>query len=175
MNGPGAIWQQAADNFDRHVRAVGDDQWDAPSSCGEWSVRELVDHTVHWQAVVGSVVGAGTSPGDSWDTVYPALGAALADPSNLEGNAPEDVMGGMPKHQVLGLGLGDVLLHGWDLARSIGADDTLPPDAVQAVQMGLERLPEQMLRSPSMFGPPIDVADDASPQDKLLAFTGRQP
>jgi uncharacterized protein (TIGR03086 family) len=175
MEGPAAIWQQAADNFDRHLHTIGDDQWDAPTGCGDWTVRDLVDHTVHWQAVVGGVVGADTSPGDEWPVVRAAIIEALKDPSNLEGNAPQEVMGGMPKHQILGIGTGDVLLHSWDLARALGADDTLPPAAVQAVYMGMQRLPEAMLRSPKMFGPAIDVGDDASEQDRLLGFTGRQP
>lgn len=175
MTGPAEIWHEAADNFDRHVRAIVDDQWDAPTDCGDWTVRDLVDHTVHWQAVVGGIVGAGTSPGDEWPAVRDAIAQALQDPSNLEGNAPPEVMGGMPKHQVLGIGTGDVLLHGWDLARAIGADETLPPAAVQAVLMGMQRVPESMLRSPGMFGPAIAVAEDASEQDRLLGFTGRQP
>lgn len=63
----------------------------------------------------------------------------------------------------------------WDLARSIGADDTLPAGAVEATLMGLGRLPEEMLRSETMFGPAVEVAADASPQDRLLGFVGRQP
>ena len=46
----------------------------------------------------------------------------------------------------------------------IGADETLPAEAVQAVYMGFQRMPEPMLRSSGMFGPAIEVADDASEQ-----------
>ncbi len=28
------------------VRAVGADQWDAPTPCSDWTVRELVNHVV---------------------------------------------------------------------------------------------------------------------------------
>lgn len=175
MEGPAAIWQQAADNFDRHVRSIGDDQWDVPTRCGDWTVRDLVDHAVHWQTVMGGTLGAAISPGDDWPAVRAAIMDALQDPACLEGNAPPEAFGGMPKHQVLGIATGDVLLHSWDLARALGADDTLPPDAVRAVHMGLQRVPEEMLRAPKMFGPPIDVGDDASEQDRLLAFAGRQP
>ena len=77
--------------------------------------------------------------------------------------------------QVLGLLVTDLLVHSWDLARSIGADETLPPEAVEAALMGLQRMPEQMLRGDAMFAPAVEVADDASPQDRLIAFAGRQP
>lgn len=175
MGGPADIWRQAAANFDRHVHAIAGDQWDAPTTCDGWTVRDLVDHTVHWQAMVGGIVGAGTSPGDDWPTVRAAIDQALNDPSSLEGNADPSVMGGMPKHQVLGIATGDVLIHSWDLARSIGADDTLPPEAVEAVQLGLSRFPDEMMRGSGMFGPAVEVPDDASPQDKLLGFVGRHP
>lgn len=41
--------------------------------------------------------------------------------------------------------------------------------------MGVSQIPAEMLRSPGMFGAEITVPDDASAQDKLLGFTGRQP
>ena len=41
--------------------------------------------------------------------------------------------------------------------------------------MGLQRVPDAMLRSDNMFGPVVEVADDASPQDRLLGFLGRTP
>ncbi len=175
MNGPGAVWQQAADNFDRHLQAVTDEQWGAATNCGEWTVRELVDHAVHWQGMIAGVLGADVTPGASWDTVRPAIQGALSDPSSLEGNIEGGPFNGMPKHQALGTGVGDLLIHSWDLACAIGGDTTLPPEAVEAVHMGLQRMPPQMLRSETMFGPEVAVADDASAQDKLLAFVGRQP
>lgn len=175
MNGPAEIWVQTADTFEAHLAAVTDDQWAAPSPCTEWTVRELVDHAVGAQRQLGGLFGAAVDEGADWTAVRAAVQAAISDPTNLEGNAPPQVFGGMPKHQVLGIAVGDLLLHAWDLARAIGADETLPAEAVQAVAMGFQRMPEPMLRSGGMFGPAIEVADDASEQDKLLAFTGRQP
>ena len=42
-------------------------------------------------------------------------------------------------------------------------------------QMGLQRVPDEMLRGENMFGPQIEVGPDASAQDQLLGFLGRQP
>jgi len=152
---------------------IGDDDWEKSTPCEGWTVRELVDHAMHWQATGGGIVGAGTSPGDDWTTIEPKLSAALDDPSNLEGNAEE--MGGMPKQQAAGFVIGDLLIHSWDLARSIGADDTLPEPAVESTLMGLQRVPAPMLRREGMFGDPVDVPEDASAQDRLIAFVGRTP
>ncbi|MGZ0178937.1 MAG: hypothetical protein ACKVIQ_18885 [Acidimicrobiales bacterium] len=79
------------------------------------------------------------------------------------------------KQGVAGLIIGDLLFHSWDLARSIGAGKKLPAGAVEAKLRGLGRLPEEMLRSDTMFGPAVEVAADASPQDRFLGFVGRQP
>ena len=175
MSGPGPAWQEAADCFGATMANVSDDQWDAASGCGEWTVRELVDHAVFWQANMGQFVGAGTSPEDGWDAIKASIAGALADPSVLEGTIEGGPINGMPKHAGMGLATADVLLHSWDLGQAIGVNVELPTAAVEAVQMGLSQVPEEMLRSPGMFGPAIAVPDDASAQDKLLGFTGRQP
>jgi uncharacterized protein (TIGR03086 family) len=173
MTEVGNIWSQAAAKWNEVSSQIGDGDLEKPTTCAEWTVKDLVEHAMHWQGTGGNVLGAGTNPGDDWATVEPALAAALEDPTNLEGTV--EAFGGMPRQGVAGLVIGDLLVHSWDLARSIGVDDTLPAEAVQATLMGLQRLPEEMLRSPTMFGPAVEVADDASPQDQLLAFVGRQP
>ena len=175
MNGPVEIWQSAAGSFDATLAKVGDDQWDAPTGCGDWTVRELVDHALFWQCNLAATVGAEASPDDGWDSIKATISGALEDPTVLDGTLEGGHMAGMPKHLAMGLATADVLLHGWDLARAIGADETLPAAAVEGVHMGLARAPEEMIRNPQVFGPVIEVPADASAQDKLLGFSGRQP
>lgn len=165
------IWRQAAAKWNEVASQIGEDDWSNATNCEGWTVKDLVDHTLHWQAAGGGMLGAGTKPGDAWSDIEPALSAALDDPANLEGEA----QGGMSKQQAVGFVIGDLLIHSWDLARSLGLDETLPMGAVQATLMGLQRVPEQMLRSENMFGPAVEVSPDASPQDQLIAFCGRQP
>lgn len=173
MSGIGDMWRQAAAKWSEVIAQVGDDDWEKSTTCEEWTVRELVDHAMNWQGQGGGIVGAGTKPGDDWATIEPKMSAALDDPTNLEGTADE--MGGMPKQQAAGFLIGDLVIHAWDLARSIGADETLPAGPVEATLMGLQRVPPEVLRSATMFGEPVEVADDASPQDRLLAYAGRTP
>jgi uncharacterized protein (TIGR03086 family) len=179
MNGPADMWQQAADNFDRHYRSIDDAQWTASTPCAEWSVRELVDHTVQSQAALAGALGVDVGVGEAvaaadWPTVQAAFADALAEPTLLEGDPDPDVFGGMPKHQLMGLAIGDLLIHGWDLARALGADESLPPEVVETVHLGLQRIPDEQMRG-AAFGPEVEVPSDASAQDKLLAFTGRRP
>ncbi len=173
MHSVADIWGLAADKWDEVIAQVGDDDWTKATPCEEWTVRELVDHAMHWQGRGGGVFGADVEADADWATLRPALAAALTDPANLEGNA--EALGGIPKQAVAGLITADLLVHSWDLATAIGADATLPDAATKSTLMGLQRLPEPMLRSDSMFGPAVEVADDASAQDKLIAFVGRTP
>lgn len=167
------VWAVAADKWDEVAAQLGDEDWAKPTPCDGWTVQELVDHAMHWQGRGGAVFGAEVGPDAEWAALKPAIAAALSNPANLEGNA--EALGGTPKQAVAGLITADLLVHSWDLARSIGADTTLPEAAVQSTLMGLQRLPEEMLRSERMFGPAVDVSDDASSQDKLIAFVGRNP
>jgi uncharacterized protein (TIGR03086 family) len=171
MSEIGDVWRQAADKWSEVSAQITDAHWDQQTTCDQWTVRDLVDHAMNWQAMGGGILGAGTAPGDDWETVRPKLSDALDDPSNLEGIA--EAFRGMPKQQVAGFVIGDLVIHSWDLARTIGADETLPEAAVMATLMGLQRVPDEMLRGSNMFAPALDVADDASPQERLLAFAGR--
>lgn len=69
---------------------------------------------------------------------------------------------------------GDVLVHTWDLARAAGPDESLDPDEVHRMLVGLEPM-DEALRASGHYGPRVPVPDDADEQTRLIAFTGRQP
>ncbi len=75
---------------------------------------------------------------------------------------------------VLGIGVSDLVIHTWDLSRAIGADESLPAEAVTATHMGLQKFPPEMMRSEGFFGEAVECADDADEQTKMLSFTGRK-
>jgi uncharacterized protein (TIGR03086 family) len=61
-----------------------------------------------------------------------------------------------------------------DIARLIGVNDCLPDALVQGIWDEIAPHAEEW-RQIGVFGPQVEVPDDASLQDKLLALTGRQP
>ena len=74
----------------------------------------------------------------------------------------------------LGIAFSDQLLHGWDLATATAQDATMPeglPDA--AYEMIHGRFTDEQRKG--LFAPEVPVADDATPQQRLLAYTGRTP
>jgi uncharacterized protein (TIGR03086 family) len=74
----------------------------------------------------------------------------------------------------LGIAFSDQLLHGWDLATSTGQDAAMPeglPDAAYSIVHG--RFTEE--QRVGVFAPEVAIAPNSSAQDKLLAYTGRDP
>jgi uncharacterized protein (TIGR03086 family) len=82
----------------------------------------------------------------------------------------------MPGAQVLRFRLSDLLVHQWDLARAIGADETLDPQLVDEVWAGVAPLIPMMANS-GVFGtgPSGSLDDEATPQQRLLDAMGRRP
>ena len=66
----------------------------------------------------------------------------------------------------------DHLVHAWDLARALGVDDTLDPEAVQAVLEWFGPT-EDAWRAAGVIGPRVPVPDDADAQTRLLSMFGR--
>ena len=67
----------------------------------------------------------------------------------------------------------DALIHSWDLARGIGADETLDPELAELVYERTLPIAEH-LQETGLFKPPVPVPDDAPLQTKLLALFGRR-
>ena len=168
------MWNDVADTFQANYDAIGD-SWDAQTPCSEWSVRQLVDHAVGVQVGFGGSLGVEADADDDWTTVKAAMQSALAGPDALAGMTSHPALGEVPKARIIGIGISDLLLHSWDLARAIGADESLPPDAVAASYEGLQMLPPEVIRAEGRFADAIAVADDADLQSQFLAFSGRQP
>ncbi|WP_309233139.1 hypothetical protein [Mycolicibacterium sp. CBMA 295] len=68
----------------------------------------------------------------------------------------------------------DVLIHSWDLARAVGADDRLDP---VWCEMFFDQLPSDhhALSSSGMFAAPVVLGHQADKQSMLLARLGRDP
>lgn len=186
MTDLGVLFQRAADGFGGHVHAVGPDQWHDPTPCTDWDVRTLVNHVTVEQLWVPPLVGGATvaDVGDrldgdqlgadavaTWDAAALASIAGFTAPGALAGTVALS-SGERPMAEYCWEMTTDALIHSWDLARGIGADETLDAELVGLVY---ERtLPiANGLQDTGLFPPPVPVPDDSPLQTKLLALFGR--
>jgi uncharacterized protein (TIGR03086 family) len=103
-----------------------------------------------------------------------ALVAAWSVPSAWEGTVS---MGGpepLPAAMIGGMVLGELVVHGADLARTVDREVTWPAEVLEAAHTAMAGMAAQG-REMGVFGPEVPVAPDAPTLDRVLAVTGRAP
>ncbi|SDP66873.1 TIGR03086 family metal-binding protein [Lentzea jiangxiensis] len=174
-----------ADAFEAKVARVRDDQWDNPSPCAKWTARGVVDHVIDMHGVMLGVAipRTGSVLDDFREARRQVYAALTSDRASSEVSTPVGPMT-LEEHidQVVS---DDLVLHGWDLARATGQDETIPPADVQRLWATATSVPPELMerfRTPGAFGPGIEVYGaevpvpaDASLQDRLLGYVGRDP
>ena len=168
---------------------MGDDQWESPSDCDDWTVRELVNHIVtgnYWAAELGrrddhrgrwatALDGdvLGDDPLRAYDDSSLVAAAAFRAPGAME--APCAVSyGPVPGEVYCGHRFLDVLIHGWDVAASTGQDTTLDPELVEACFEVIEPQLDMLVGS-GMFGTPARrPGRRRAARPQLLAVLGRR-
>ena len=177
-------YRRVADRFAERVNEVPDAAWDNPAPCEGWVARDVVRHLVEWipaflTSAGGPALPAGPSvdddPAGAWAAVDRGIQSLLDDPAASASEISHPRAGTHRLDDAIGtFFLGDVLVHTWDLARAAGLDETLDPEVVHDMLVGMEPL-DDMLRASGQYGPRVAVAADADEQARLIAFTGRTP
>lgn len=183
-------YRRRADAFEQKVAGVRPDQWGNQSPCAKWSARDVVDHIVAMHGYMLMPVGRVLEPVEDdplaafWGA-RAAVEAVLDDPA-LAAQECETPNGRMTvEDQIDQVVSDDLVLHGWDLARATGQDETMDPVDVQRLWTSTTAIPPDVIekyRTPDAFGPGIEVfgpeiavPEDAPLQDRLLGYIGRQP
>ena len=170
-----------AGGFDARVQATSGDGWDAPSPCAEWKARDIVGHVVGNHRWLATKVRGGEAtpmaddedPAQAWRDAYGTIRELTEDPMAMA-TMVEGPMGEMPLEQILGSFVCmDVLVHTWDLARAVGADEQLDADSVAQAYETMKPMDGQ-IRQPGVFGPKLEAPAGADTQTEFLYFLGRQ-
>lgn len=176
-----AIQRQAHETFGAYVAAVT--EWSAPTPDVDWNVRQLVTHVIEEQQWVPPLL-AGRSIGEARARMDPLTedlaaewrkysAAALAAWESADPDAPVNLSyDTVVTQHYLSEQASDVIVHSWDLARAIGADEQLESALVEAAWSVFE--PQQdTLEASGLFASAIPMQPDAPLQSRLLALTGR--
>ncbi len=182
--------RRASEYYDRRLAEIADDQWSMPSICDGWTIKDLADHVLGGNRfAVGLLAGLDADGAitvarqggfdDEPLTAYRSSVQAQHDAFEAAGELDFLVRhpaGDITARQFLGFRLGDLLLHGWDLARSTGGDDTLDEELVPAVWDAYQPILEAANdRGTFGEGPSGTVSSDSPPSLRLLDLTGRRP
>jgi uncharacterized protein (TIGR03086 family) len=150
---------------------------DASTPCDKWDVRAVLNHMLDSQQWFADVPQGTSTPGPSPTppdliTDDPVKDYQAATEKTLA--AYQDASVTKEHGPTLGIGFVDQLVHGWDLATATGQDAAMPADLAEtAFNMVNGRMDGD--KRGEMFKPEVKVGDDASAQEKLLAYSGRDP
>ncbi|HZD70525.1 MAG TPA: TIGR03086 family metal-binding protein [Actinomycetes bacterium] len=180
------LHQRAIEAFGAHVHAIRDDQWGARTPCEEWDVRTLVNHLVSENRWMPPLLAGGTiaevgdrfegdllgdDPEAAWDDSAAEAVTAVHEDGAMERTVHLS-FGDFPGQEYTMQVFADLVIHGWDLARAIGADERIDPDLVEACSSWFRPM-EAAYRSAGAIGPRVETPPDAGPQTLLLATFGR--
>jgi uncharacterized protein (TIGR03086 family) len=185
--------EPAAQRMAELVRGVPDELLDGPTPCPAYKLGDLLDHvggaalafTGAAKKETGDAVSQGPSGdasrlGDDWRERIPRDVAALApawrDPEAWDGMTKAggvELPGG-----VAGLvALDELVIHAWDIARATGQKYDPEPESLEAVHGFVSQFsePGQEAARAGLFGPVVEVPDDAPLLDRVIGLTGRDP
>ena len=181
------------------VDGVSDDQLTAATPCEAYTVGDLLDHfmsltmeftraatkaTMTASRPEGAPTGAPKPSAANlhrdWRTRLPQqldeLAVVWKDPAAWEGTTRA---GGvtMPAETMGLVAIDELVLHGWDLARGTGQTFEVDPASAQAVFefTSMSAAPGEEAAREGLFGPVVEVPDDAPLFDRALGLSGRDP
>lgn len=162
------------------VGGIAPDQLDWPTPCADFTVRGVLEHMVGGATMFSAAFrGEAAAEPDLRDPLHgfgPALGelaAAISAPGALERTVAAP-FGEVPGETFARFVVLDGLVHGWDMATATGQPYDPPAELVAAAD-AFARGAVDPLRDGTTFADAVEPAPDASPIERLAAYTGRRP
>ncbi|MEY9848875.1 TIGR03086 family metal-binding protein [Streptacidiphilus sp. MAP5-3] len=180
-------YSAALDHFGQLVRRVEVQQWRLPTPCPLWTVRGLVNHVTVEQlwvtpllagtpatAVGGRFEGdlLGDDPVLAWKQAAAEAEEAVHADGALERTVRLWQGPALAAHLCSQLAM-DIVVHSWDLARAIGAEEQIPSGLVAFALHEVSEYPDRLAES-GLFDSPRAVPPGSDAQTLLLALTGRE-
>ncbi|MEJ7647788.1 MAG: TIGR03086 family metal-binding protein [Nakamurella sp.] len=184
VSSPAQTHREIAGRFGELVRAAPAELWDAPAPVQGWTARDVVRHPLTWfpgflLGGAGVELPGGPSVDDdpvaAWQAHADAVQGLLDDPATAERTLSNPYIGTLPLADAVDrFYTADLFQHTWDLARATGQEPELDERRCAELLEGMAQM-EEVLRSSGQYGPRVEVPDDASIQDRLIGFLGRDP
>ncbi|CAM04190.1 uncharacterized protein (TIGR03086 family) [Saccharopolyspora erythraea NRRL 2338] len=172
------------------IAALRPEQLGLPTPCSAWTVGDLLRHMISQNKRF-----AAAARGEDADAACPLDGGELGDDpaatyrdsadlavaaylvEDIAGRRMvlEELPGPLPALVAISFHFTDSLVHGWDVARSIGVPFQ-PPDELSGAALGIgSRIPDGARGPGGAFGPAVEPVSSAGDFDRLLCLVGRDP
>ncbi|MFD7533051.1 TIGR03086 family metal-binding protein [Streptomyces sp. NPDC059849] len=169
---------------------IDEQQLDGPTPCPDYAVRELLAHLVGLTTAFRDAARKDFGPttdtapdasvpvlGDDWREALPPLLEELVtawrEPAARQGMTRAGSVD-LPGEVALLVALDELVIHGWDLARSTGQKYEGDEASLNA-SLAMLTPGDDNPRPESIFGPPVPVPADAPLVDRAIAMSGRRP
>lgn len=183
--GPKELYIYALNEATKIVRQVEHEQMELPTPDTEWTVHDLLQHTTYELAWTADIVEGKTiaEVGDKYEGEllngdllevwehYQAITRDAVETCDVHGIAHLSYADKTVGEYLLEAG-NDLLVHAWDLGQAIGVAVAFDEQVAQMLYEQALARKEDLLES-GLFKPPVEIAETASTQTKLLAVLGR--
>ena len=160
------------------IRGIRPDQLTDPTPCAEYDVRGLLDHMLHWGPSLARASrhsdGVAAPGGDPLERSIEQLVEAWSVPAAWQGTTS---MGGpdeLPAAMIGAMAVGEVVVHGWDLARATGQQVAWDGTLLEFLHDEVAKTAE-LGREMQAYGAEFPVPATAPVLDRMLGLTGRDP
>ena len=175
--------QQAIADTGRTLAGIRPAQWHDPTPCTDWDVAEVAAHLVSGLDAFGAIGEGLPMPTEDPPLDWASAAAAYVEASSRAlgaWTAPGALdhvyhppWGDSPGRMLAGFLIIETVVHGWDLAKATGQPCDYDAATVEAAYEMAVATDDPSIRVDGMFGPVVDVADDAPLIDRLAGFLGR--
>ena len=166
--------------------ATTNGQYDLGTPCTDWDVRTLLNHMVGALVMYRDVADKGEADlavlsrdqvGDEHITAFKVRSKEAVEA--LRGQDMEGTLtlpfAELPTGFAIQMVADDMLVHAWDLAQATGQTVEWDQElAAETLEWAQSAFGDPAIRG-NEFGGPVEVADDADPMTRLVAYLGRQP
>ena len=181
---------RAAAAFVQTIRAIDPAQLGARTPCSGYDVRGLANHLLFWGPSLEAAARkeSVSPPAGAEDDVDLARGdwaaaleaqversvAAWSEPRAWEGTTQLGSPMELPASLIGNMVLGELVVHGWDLARATGQHLAVDDEVAEHLAEEVAKTAEQG-REMGVYGPEVPVPETAPPLHRVLGLTGRDP
>jgi uncharacterized protein (TIGR03086 family) len=176
------------------VASVTPQDLSRPTPCAAWTLEQLLVHMIREHRGFAAAAAGETSDVSVWDDQPlgddPAAAYADAAHAVVAAFAGDGVLAGtfwlpkvasdrtFPARQAISFHLLDYVVHGWDVAATLGqprtVDDELVEATLRVARLEVPDRPQRALPGAS-FRTALPPVDGESPQQRMLRLLGRDP